>query len=394
MHKLSRLIVLLSLLALAACGSDSNSRRGGSTEPAPEPVPEFDFSAVDESMQRFLDEEADFDGISYILVDRDLGVIHRAEFGDHTPELISLLASGSKMPAATLLMALDNDESLDFDVRDPIADYLPYESLYGDRTVEQLLSNTSGLPGLLTLLLAPDLYASHECQYRPDGNLQDCVRLISTVEVPGIQPAGSAYSYGGSGWQIAGAVAELVSNSTWAQAFDAYIAEPCGMESFVYGNMWESLAEDDEFAWTGSLDSLLGLDNPNIEGGAVASLSDYAKLLEMQLNGGLCGDTRVLTAESIDFMREDRGGQFGSPYGLGWFINAPEEGAEDQSIIYTDPGLFGDMVWADFDRGIAGFVAIDRYIFPGSSVPVEFVSEQVIGAVAAEVDRAREEVGQ
>ena len=54
MYKFSSLLLLLTLFTLAGCGSDSSSRQGV-TDPLPEPVPEFDFSTVDESMQRFLD---------------------------------------------------------------------------------------------------------------------------------------------------------------------------------------------------------------------------------------------------------------------------------------------------------------------------------------------------
>ena len=384
MLDLFRALALLGALTLAACGSGSGNGNNGITEPVPDPLPEFDFTAVDERLQQFIDEDPDFDGISYILVDRDLGVIHRAEFGDHTPDLVTLLASGSKMPAASLLMALDSDESIDFDPREGIGSYLPFAGLYPDRTVEQLLSNTSGLPGLVAMLAAQDVFASHQCQFLPQGTLQACAESIYTSVVPGVVPAGTEYRYGGSQWQLAGAVAEVVSNSTWAQAWDAYIAEPCGLEVFEFGNMWSVLE-----SWNGSPDSLQGRENPNIEGGAITNLADYASLLLMHLNDGACGDNQVMTAEAVAFMREDRGGEFGTPYGMGWFILEPEEGDGSQTPVYADPGLFGDTAWIDVERGIGGFVAIDRLVLPGSSVPVALVYSEIIDAVAAEVDRAR-----
>tara|TARA_R100000005_G_scaffold89631_1_gene60336 strand:- start:43606 stop:44232 length:627 start_codon:yes stop_codon:yes gene_type:complete len=182
------------------------------------------------------------------------------------------------MALAMLLMALNDDPESNFSVNEPVARYLPWEGVYGDRTVTQLLSNTSGIPGL------------------------------------GSVAPGTRFDYGGSQWQLAGAVAAQVSNSTWRQAFDAYVAEPCDLEVFQFGNMWSNLE-----TWTGSPDSLQGLDNPNIEGGAISSLQDYAKILLMHLNGGLCGDNSVMSEDSVAFMQVDRGGEFGVPNGMGWW---------------------------------------------------------------------------
>ena len=97
-----------ALLALAACG-------GGGSTPAPpvvvEPPPAPsgpDFSDVDASFQAFIDGTADFDGISYVLVNPD-GIIHQEVFGDHTEDTVVLLASTSKVPAVMTLMALQED---------------------------------------------------------------------------------------------------------------------------------------------------------------------------------------------------------------------------------------------------------------------------------------------
>ena len=85
---------------------------------------------------------------------------------------------------------------------------------------------------------------------------------------------------------------------------------------FTFGNMWENL-----FLWDGTPDSLLGQSNPNIEGGAITNLADYAKLLQVHLNGGYCGETQVLSEAALAEMRVDRGGVVAEdpvPYGMGW----------------------------------------------------------------------------
>ena len=59
-----------------------------------------------------------------------------------------MLASTSKGAGVMAIMALDEDESVDFSISEPVSTYLPFDGVYADRTVEQMVSNTSGIPGL------------------------------------------------------------------------------------------------------------------------------------------------------------------------------------------------------------------------------------------------------
>jgi CubicO group peptidase (beta-lactamase class C family) len=376
---LSLLLAVALSLSVTACSDGSDQR-------AAPPLPRYDFSAVDARLQRFLDESERYDGISITLVDAVQGTVHEAAFGDHTTGIVVLLASASKMPTATLLMALADDPQLDFDVTAPIARYLPWEGVYGDRTTVQLVSNTSGIPGLSALAdLEGDLGSllAHSCQFFPRGTLEQCGRIIYGVELPGTVPPDTKFDYGGSQWQLAGAVAEQVSNSSWRQAFDRYIAGPCGLEVFQYGN---SIGVPE--TWTGHPDSLVGLDNPSIEGGAISSLQDYATILLLHLRGGRCGDQRVIAEESVAFMQIDRGGRHGTPYGMGWWITPAAGGGEP--TLFWDPGAFGSVAWIDTARRIGGFVAIDDYSNYDGSEPTSLVLADIVPLVAAAVDAARE----
>lgn len=374
MQILSRYALSICLLSTLLACSDSSDRQ------PPAAPPSYDFSAVDERLQQFLDESEIYEGISIILVDETQGTVHEAAFGDHTTDIVVLLASASKMPTATLIMALDDDETLDFDVTARIERYLPWDGVYGDRTSEQLLSNTSGIPGLSSL---PLLVALHGCQFLPAGTLEECGRIIYGTELPGTVPPDTNYDYGGSQWHLAGAVAEQVVNSGFRQAFDEYIAAPCELSVMQYGNYLQALG-----TWTGQPDSLVGLDNPSAEGGGISNLQDYARLLLMHLRGGRCGDTQVIDEESVAFMQIDRGGKHGTPYGLGWRIEPDENGGEP--TLYRDPGLFGSVGWLDTGRRIGGFVAIDNYSAL-SDEPGDLVLNEIIPLVARAVDEARSE---
>ncbi len=367
-------------LGLIACSDSSDSNPAPPQPPEPTP-PEYNFTAVDERFQAFLDDSGVFDGISYTIVDREQGVVHESALGDRTLDIVVVLASTSKVPTSMLLVALNEDESLNFDIEASIDSYLPWNGVYGSATTEQLLSNTSGIPGLAAF----DTYGNHLCQFIPTVTLEICARIIYSTALPNSQPPGSSFSYGGSQWQLAGGVAEQVTNSTWRQAFDQYIADPCELEVFQYGN---NLSDRD--SWTGSPDSLIGLDNPNVEGGAISNMQDYAKILLMHLRGGQCGDQQVLSEAGVAYMREDRGGEFGTPYGLGWWIVTPENEGEAPTMFY-DPGAFGSIAWIDTEREIGGYVAIDDYTRTDPEAPVQLVLNEIIAMVAEEVDRARAE---
>ena len=376
---LRKIILLSAISLLSACGgggSDSPppppSDGGGTTPPANETP---DFSAADEAFQNFLENSPIFDGISYVVVDAD-GTLHMAAFGDHTEDTIVMLASTSKVPAVMTLLALVEDPNVDFVMDLPIREVLPFDGVYGDRTPEQLVSNTSGIPGLRQL----SLYGPHLCQYSFDETIgfEACGEVLLSVPLPDSHDAGSIFDYGGSQWQLAGVTASVAANATWNQLVDQYLGTPCGLEVFTFGNMWEDLTQ-----WDGTASSLRGQGNPNIEGGAITNLADYATLLQVHLNGGYCGATRVLSESALAEMRIDRGGVVAEnpvPYGMGWWIRT------DMPGIYEDPGAFGSVSFLDIERGFGGYVAIDDYTRTDAEAPTKLVREEIIPLLQSALD--------
>jgi CubicO group peptidase (beta-lactamase class C family) len=395
--KLTILLASLFSMTIFLVGCDGSGTGGGSISvQTTEPLPEYDFSAIDTRFQQFLDESDVYDGISYTLVDAEQGVVHEAAMGDHTINIVVLLASASKVPAVTLLMALDDDDDLVFDVETMIDNYLPWQGVYGDRTVLQLLSNTSGIPGLTNFAtLGPN--GPHACQADPDATLEACTETIYTTELAGSVPPGTRFDYGGSPWQLAGGVAEQVSNNSWRQAFDEYIAGPCDMEVMQFGNPgvdWGVLGIDTS-TWNGHPDSLTGLDNPSIESGAISNMRDYRRLLLMHLRGGKCGELSVISPASVAFMQADRSADLpgnieGFSYGMGWWL------PENMPGVVIDFGLFGSVGWLDTERGIGGYVATDDYGYTlldalqdPLAPPARLVVEEIIGLQQKLVDEAR-----
>ena len=382
---ISRYILTLSALALlSACGGGGGSSstptppgQGGSTAPPPPVTP--DFSEVDTAFQSFIDESLVFDGISYVVVDAG-GTLHTGTFGDHTENTVVMLASTSKVPAVMTLMALEEDPSSDFNMSQPIGEVLPFTGVYADRTPAQLVSNTSGIPGLRQLAL----YGPHLCQFSFEESIgfEACGQVLLSVPLPDSHAADSIFDYGGSQWQLAGVTAAVSANATWNQLVDQYLAAPCELEVFTFGNMWENL-----LLWDGTPSSLRGQSNPNIEGGAITTLADYAKLLQVHLNGGYCGETQILSEAALAEMRVDRGGVVAKdpiPYGMGWWISTDNPG------VYDDPGAFGSVSFIDVERGFAGYVAIDDYTRVDADAPARLVRRDIIPLLQSAFDAVAE----
>jgi hypothetical protein len=166
--------------------------------------------------------------------------------------------------------------------------------------------------------------------------------------------------------QLAGGIAEVVSGKSWDELIRETYREPCDAQSVGYTNQYAQsftgslggLAYPSFFS--GDVATLPETANPNIEGGAYTQVRDYGEILLMHLRGGLCGENRVLSEESVARMQEDRIGELydgatptGSGYGFGWWVDRQEPG------VVTDPGAYGAMPWLDVPRGYGAMILIE-----------------------------------
>jgi CubicO group peptidase (beta-lactamase class C family) len=322
------------------------------------PPIERDFSAIDPIVAQFVADN-ELNGATLVIVDRDEGVVFHEHWGDFDADRVSLVASSSKMITAGVLMRLHDDGLLDIDA--PIADVVEWGDSHPDITPAQLISNSSGLVGL-----SPNpAFAPYVCQYIWTGTLQACAETILTTDGDDadVVAPDTEFRYGGGQWQVAGAVAEVAADKSWAQLIDEIYVEPCGLEALGFNNHFVQLGGDPfsyPTAFTGDPASLEPTENPNMEGGAYVTSGDYAQLLLMHLRGGLCGETRVLSAEAIDRLHEDRigpayggdGGDADTGYGMGWWVDRP-------SGRISDGGAYGSVPWLDLGDGYGAYLVIE-----------------------------------
>ena len=315
----------------------------------------YDFSAISPVVQEFVDER-ELEGAGLVVVDGRDGIVHEEYWGGFGDDRISLIASSSKMIVAGVLMALDDQGLLDVDA--PVSDVVGWGAANPEITPAQLLSNSSGLVGLMP----NPAYQPYICQYLAQGTLADCAESIFTTDRDDadVAPPDTEFRYGGAQWQVAGAVAEAASGRPWAQLIDDIYIEPCGVDSLGFNNQWTQFATR-WFTYPHAFDAdpstLAPTENPNIEGGGYITAPDYAELLLMHLRGGRCGDRQVLSSASIDRMHADRTGQvYGSAgargYGMGWWID------RDTGRL-SDPGAYGSTGWLDLDDDYGVYLVVE-----------------------------------
>jgi CubicO group peptidase (beta-lactamase class C family) len=273
------------------------------------------------------------------------------------PRLV--VASSSKMITAGVLLRLEDESLLDIDA--PVADAVEWGAGNPDITPAQLMSNSSGLVGLLP----NPAYGPYICQYLPFGTMQDCAASIfnSPVDENDIVAPDTEFRYGGAQWQVAGAVAEAVSGKSWTQLINEIYVQPCRLESLGYNNHLARIASEGfryPTSFNGDPTTLASTENPNMEAGAYVTTGDYGKLLLMHLRGGACGDNQVLTQESLDRMHADRirdvyGGDAysaGRGYGMGWWVDR-------ESGRISDEGAYGAVPWLDLADGYGAYLVIE-----------------------------------
>lgn len=342
------------------------------------PAPDLDFSAWDAAVEAFLADN-DLSGASAVVVHRDYGIVHLQGYGDFDPDRIYLIASSSKIVSVGILMRLTDQGLLDIDA--PISDFVDWSSDKGDLTVAELVSNSSGLPSLTD----NPTYGPYLCQYVDTGTLTDCAHTIFTADDAADRiPPDTEFHYGGGPWQLAGGIAEVVSGKTWDELVQEAYVEPCGAGTLGYTNQFARAAAEGGNGVASAL-SYPGFfqgdpanapetDNPSIEGGAYVDAEDYGKILLMHLREGRCGDARVLEAESVARMQQDRiqkayNGTTSNAnlqgYGLGWWVDRDNEG------VVADPGAYGAIPWLDVARGYGAFVLLEANAGFGGNLFVE-----------------------
>jgi len=266
-----------------------------------------------------------------------------------------------------------------FLLSDPVAKYLPdlsnlevalerggeIERVPVERaiTIQDLLRHTSGLTyefrgsGLVQkMYMAARVYS----------RAQSSADQVATLgRLPLLHQPGTRWEYGRS-TDVVGRLVEVLSGQPLSVFFERHILAPLGMVDTAFhvpprhhSRLAEAFGKDPD---SGAAVQLLEVrDPPNFEsggGGLTSTASDYARFLQMLLDGGTLDGRRLLSRKTIELMTADHLGPItGAPdlllpghgFGLGFAVRlhagiAPVPGSVGQ---YFWGGLAGTTFWVD-----------------------------------------------
>jgi CubicO group peptidase (beta-lactamase class C family) len=274
------------------------------------------------------------------------------------------MASNTKPVIATAVLMLEEEGKLRVD--DTAARYLPSFNNWRSRTITiaQLLSHTSGFR-------ISEIFYPFDPKDGPPS-LRTAVNKFGK-EGPEVEP-GTSYSYSNPGFNTLGAMIEVVSGLPLETFLKNRIYDPLGMTDTLNHEDSGKLARMAtvyrgragaqgriEFQQGFTPDD--GPDYPVIRasGGMISTALDYAKFLQMYLNGGRYGDAKILAPESIkkattaQVKVNER-----SQYGFGWSISGDG--------IVSHGGSDGTMAWVDPARDLFALVFTQS---PGGRNPTQ-----------------------
>ncbi len=287
-----------------------------------------------------------------------------------TADTITWIASTTKPLSATCVMILVDEGKISLD--DLIAKYLP---AFGELTVKgtgakaplptirQLLSHTSGMAGLMDI--APGVT---EAIRDFKLTMAESVDLLGQEQL--VAAPGSRFSYGGASFQVAGRIVELVSG----QPFDVFMQErllkPLAMVDTTFkpqavqfpriANIYQPGSDGFSISPASYLHRL-DINLILAGGGLYSTLGDLAVFLQMHLNGGIYGSTRILSPSAVAEMQKVQTGdaalgyspsRAGKNYGLGWICDRISPDGKTLSVSHG--GMFGSVAWIDLDRNLVG----------------------------------------
>ncbi len=271
-----------------------------------------------------------------------------------------LIASATKPLTATCVMMLVEEGKISLD--DKVSKYLPAfdqlgladnEGTVESPTIRQLLSHTSGLYGLIGATKT-GMKAVRDLSL----NLTESVEIIAAEKL--IALPGSKFNYGGANFQVAARIVEVVSGQPFDSFMQQRLFKPLGLNETYFKPEPDRDTSDTATVYVahpakGLIPLRIYAPDPGrrlvlASGGLYSSLNDLAKFLQMHLNNGSYGDSKILNQLSVAEMQKKQTGSLKAPYGLGWFGQKPDDSG--RSMTVNHPGLFGALIWIDRERDL------------------------------------------
>lgn len=265
-----------------------------------------------------------------------------------TPDTVFGIGSVTKSFTCVAIMQLHEAGKLS--VQDPVIKYLPElrtpnEAYTSEMTIHHLMTHTAGLPPLDTLVgaMKKSIAETEDIKTFSSGldfdlekaeeinTKEEFMAYIGKLDYEFLGPPGTEFSYSNDSYAMLGLIIERVSGLSYEQFVHDHILVPAGMSNSAF--LVEDLPEGVEVA------TLFTRKSPK-EGGEVyrspawwdspsmrsagflkSTIQDLLRYTEIFRTGGLVGENRLLTEESVKAMTSSHISL--SPfqgYGYGFFV--------------------------------------------------------------------------
>ena len=224
-------------------------------------------------------------------------------------------------------------------------------------TIQDLLRHTSGLT--YEFRGGGPVHKMYTAERIYSRNQSNADQVTALAKLPLLHQPGTKWEYSRS-TDVLGRLIEVLSGLTLGEYLQRHIFAPLGMVDTAFyvpapghGRLAEAFAKDPD---TGAGVQLINVhDAPKFEsggGGLVSTAGDYARFLQMLLNGGRLDGVRFLSRKTLELMTADHLGPItGAPdlllpgygFGLGFAVRL-------QPGIAHVPGSVGQYFWG----GLAG----------------------------------------
>jgi len=330
-----------------------------------EDVPRAHVGALTETLNEVV-KRKQFAGCSFLVVHKGEVIFREAAgFADieskrpfTTDELLPI-ASVSKPVLASVIMALVDQGKLKLD--DPVANTLP--AFKGKRverstsaappiTLRHLLAHTAGFWG--NKKIPPEKLDLIRNMERP---LADAVNGIASYDL--VSEPGKKFIYSGSGYCVAGRVAEVTLGQSLEEIAQEVLFRPMGMKRTTFlpsadirKTLPTAYARKDgglqKQASFGDLEELRFI----LPGGSLfATMDDLAAFAQMHLNDGVYQGQQILSEASVAEMRRLQIPEGGTKsYGLGWNLGDHSEPGPAEFTSHS--GALGAKLHLDHRRDL------------------------------------------
>jgi CubicO group peptidase (beta-lactamase class C family) len=245
-------------------------------------------------------------------------------------------------------------------------------------TIKDLLTHTSGL--VYPFLSAPKQLAALYTKAKIDfgigtgdgGKLADNIKRLA--ELPLAHQPGAKFSYGMS-TDVLGRVVEVASGKELDEFFRERIFKPLGMKDTSFSPEKEKMDriavlykwdKDKKITPTGKGDFTVKASSTYLSGGArlFSTAGDYARFLQMLLNGGELNGVRLLKPETVKLMTQNHIGDraiftsaHGDGFGYGFgVVTTPAAHDKTHTSLgsYSWAGAFYTFFWVDPSKELVG----------------------------------------